>query len=364
MLDATFKGAKVLITGNTGFKGSWLTCWLKKLGANVAGISSGIFTDPSMYKLLGGSNFQNTQWIDVVDVDELTTSLKTHNPKFIFHLAAQSIVGEAYENPFETWRTNTLGTVSLLEAVRRSGLENVVVVMVTSDKVYDNSEWYWPYREIDRLGGADPYSASKAAAELAIQSFYRSGLFQKSIRISSVRAGNVIGGGDWAKGRLVPDAIRAWGSNEKLLIRNPNATRPWQHVLEPISGYLLTAAKLAVDVNMNGESFNFGPSDDESKSVLELLELISSELSPEKGLRYRLRDDEDFAESGLLALSSHKARAALNWHSILTVQESATLTAEWYRKVSEGSDPNEITISQIERYESKAKERQSWARQV
>ena len=240
-----FKNKKILITGNTGFKGSWLTIWLNLLGAKLYGISNNIPTQPSLFKEANLDQIINNNFIDIKDIDKVHSIIKTIKPDFIFHLAAQPLVSKSYSNPTETWQTNVIGTVNILESLRLLN-KNCIGIIITSDKCYENQEWVWGYRESDRLGGSDPYSATKGAAELAFNSFYRSFFSEKSltkIRIASARAGNVIGGGDWTPNRLIPDCVKSWSKNKKPFIRNPNATRPWQHVLEVIYGYLLLSIK-------------------------------------------------------------------------------------------------------------------------
>ena len=262
---------KVLITGNTGFKGSWLTIWLKQLGAEVYGISIDIPSQPSNFLVSKLDEVIKTKFIDINNLESLNEEIKYIQPDFIFHLAAQPIVFDSYKNPINTFNTNIIGTCNILESVRHL-TKNCVVILITSDKCYDNVEWIWGYKETDHLGGKDPYSASKAAAEIVIHSYYES-FFKKSnnIRIASVRAGNVIGGGDWADSRIIPDAIRSWSENLTLQIRSPKSTRPWQHVLEPLSGYLFLGQQLFNNINLSGEAFNFGPNDLSNFTVEELL---------------------------------------------------------------------------------------------
>ncbi len=270
-LQKIFSGSKVLITGHTGFKGSWLSLWLSGLGANVTGVSLDIPTEPSHF-LSGSINemLAKDLRLDIRDSAAMKDLIKVLQPDFVFHLAAQPIVRRSYADPVESWQTNTLGTVNILQALR--GLEKAcTAVFITSDKCYDNVEWEWGYRETDALGGPDPYSASKGAAELAIRSYVRSYFpADGNIRIGVGRAGNVIGGGDWALDRIVPDCVRAWSRGENVELRNPAATRPWQHVLEPLSGYLNLALALKKDNKLHGEPFNFGPPAQQNHSVGEL----------------------------------------------------------------------------------------------
>jgi CDP-glucose 4,6-dehydratase len=327
------------------------------IGAQVHGLSIDIPTNPSLFIDLGGEAKQETTWLDVCDTESVEQLIKTFKPNFIFHLAAQPIVGQSYLNPRQTWHSNTLGTVSLLEAVRRSELRDLVVIMVTSDKVYKNNEWVWGYRESDELGGYDPYSASKAAAELAIRSYSLGGLLDGS-KVVSVRAGNVVGGGDWAAGRVVPDLVRAWLSNQTMLLRNPKATRPWQHVLEPLGGYLLSAIAASKGILQTGESLNFGPSEVASKTVGEVVDGISRRLSPTKSINIQL-EQTPIRESGLLALSSEKAKSLLGWYPVLNFEKTLDWIAEWYSKYPTNASDS-LVSEQIQEYQSMLEASVSW----
>ncbi len=260
MFNNIYAGKKVIVTGHTGFKGAWLSLWLKLMKAEVYGISNSIPTHPSLFEVAKVDDHMTSYMEDIRDLDAMKRIIKEVQPDFLFHLAAQPIVKTAYDEPIECMTTNIIGTANILEALR--GLDNdCIAVMITSDKCYDNVEWIWGYKETDALGGKDPYSASKGGAELMIKTYYHSYFTKKpNIKISSVRAGNVIGGGDWAASRIVPDCFRAWDKGEKVVIRSPYATRPWQHVLEPLSGYLRTGEMLLnAPQAINGEAFNFGP---------------------------------------------------------------------------------------------------------
>ena len=344
-----FKEKKILVTGHTGFKGSWLTAWLRELGADVIGISFNIPTNPSHFKLLNFKDIEDYK-IDIRDSSALKNLFKKKSPDFIFHLAAQSLVINSYKNPLETWNTNLMGTVNLLESLKTIQNE-CTAIFITSDKCYDNVEWPWGYRETDKLGGPDPYSASKGAAELAISSYFRS-YFTKNnnIKIASARAGNVIAGGDWSQNRLIPDCIRAWSKGEKVTLRNPNATRPWQHVLEPLGGYLFLASKLHQNSELNGKSFNFGPSDLTTKSVIDLVQKMSDYWPKVKWEIEKTNDD--FHESGLLKLNCDLAHEILNWHPKLNFEETIKMTVLWYKNYYENKELNvkELTISQIKDY--------------
>lgn len=347
----SFEGKRVLVTGHTGFKGAWLSAWLEMLGAEVHGASIDVPSDPSLFEMMGGAQARQTTWIDVCDEEKLLALLEDVKPEFIFHLAAQPLVSMSYSDPLNTWRTNLLGTVNLLSAVAKSSLTNTNLIMITSDKVYKNLEWPWGYREVDGLGGTDPYSASKASAELAIQSFHLSGLLEGGgHKVCSVRAGNVIGGGDWALGRIIPDTVRAWKNSEPIHLRNPNSTRPWQHVLEPLSGYLLTAALLSSGEVSSGESFNFGPSYSESQTVLSVVERFL-EYVDEESRPLIVIESAAQHESGLLRLSSEKAGSQLGWKAALDFQATLEWTAEWYLN-RDNVPPASATLNQIRDYMS------------
>lgn len=345
------------MTGHTGFKGSWLTSWLSLMGAQVHGLALDIPTNPSLFSDLGGEANQATTWLDVCDTESVEELIRAFKPNYIFHLAAQPLVVQSYLDPRQTWHSNTLGTVSLLEAVRRSKLTDVVVIMVTSDKVYKNNEWVWGYRESDELGGYDPYSASKAAAELAIRSYSLGGLLDEST-VVSVRAGNVVGGGDWAAGRVVPDLVRAWLSEKTMLLRNPNATRPWQHVLEPLGGYLLSAVAARKGILKTGESLNFGPSEVASKTVGEVVEGISQRLSPTKSIKVQL-EQTPIRESGLLALSSEKAKSLLGWYPVLNFEKTLDWISDWYSQ-HQSTSSQSLVSEQIQEYQSLLEASISW----
>jgi CDP-glucose 4,6-dehydratase len=358
MFGNCYRGKKVLVTGNTGFKGAWLTLWLLELGAEVHGISNGVPTEPSMFEVLSLRNKIQYHELDIRDAAPLKKTILSIKPDFIFHLAAQPIVGTSYSDPVGTIATNALGTVHVLDAA--NGLENKCsLVMITSDKCYENVEWLWGYRETDRLGGKDIYSASKAAAEVLIYSYYHSFIKHKpNLTMASVRAGNVIGGGDWAEKRLVPDCIRAWIRDESVTIRNPNSTRPWQHVLEPISGYLVVAQHLAQGTKVNGEAFNFGPPSDQIFSVREVLDAIAAHWKLDSNREWVTVEAGTFHEAGLLKLSCEKANTQLRWWPVLNFAETMEFTASWYYQFYKEKNPVlDLTRHQIQEYIEKAKER-------
>jgi CDP-glucose 4,6-dehydratase len=351
MFNSVYKGKKVLVTGNTGFKGSWLTVWLNQLGAQVYGISNGVPSKPAMFEELQLDKTTSYQVIDIRNANDLTKAVISIQPDFIFHLAAQPIVGTSYADPIGTISTNAMGTVHVMDAAK-SLEKNCSLILITSDKCYENVEWIYGYREIDRLGGKDIYSASKAAAEILIYSYYHSFIKHKpNLRMSSVRAGNVIGGGDWAEKRLVPDCIRAWTKNESVVIRNPASTRPWQHVLEPISGYLITGQHLAQSDKLNGEAFNFGPPSDQVFSVKEVLDAIAENWQLPSDKQWVKIEPGNFHEAGLLKLSCEKANLHLGWWPVLNFEETMTFTASWYWKYyREKGNMLEYTQQQIQDY--------------
>ncbi len=349
-----FKNKKILITGHTGFKGSWLALWLNYLGAEVVGVSNKIPTTPAHFDSSNLSDKIIDIRSDLTDYANFNKIVEETKPDFIFHLAAQALVRKSYDNPIDTFKTNLFGTINLLESLRFLKKECSVII-ITSDKCYENFEWVWGYKETDRLGGSDPYSASKATAEIAIQSYIKSYFSKKNnlIKICSVRAGNVIGGGDWAKDRVVPDFIKAWQKNELIKLRNPNSTRPWQHVLEPLSGYLLLANHLNNNFKLHGESFNFGPDSQHVNSVEDLVIELSSHL---KGSKYSIEKNVNFHESGLLKLNCDKAMNLLNWKPVLNFAKTVELTANWYNYYyNESCNTYEISIKQIIDYIELAK---------
>jgi CDP-glucose 4,6-dehydratase len=368
MFSNFFANKRVLVTGNTGFKGAWLSIWLDELGAEVHGISNGVLTNPSIFESLDLTSKIRYHQADVRDLQTLAELVIKIQPDIVFHLAAQALVFDAYDDPVSTMATNVMGTANVLESLRKSDFP-CLAVMITSDKCYENVEWPWGYRENDTLGGKDPYSASKACAELVIHTFYRSFFSSPDcpIRLVSTRAGNVIGGGDWSLNRIVPDCIKAWTQNKSVELRRPNATRPWQHVLEPLSGYLRVAQSLGGRAELSGESYNFGPNADQNHSVLRLLQELRGHWfeGKESFEPMKVSSDESRPEAGLLKLSCDKALAHLDWRPTMEFEKTAQFTADWYKAFYSG-DRKELetfTRNQIREYcELASSKRHSWAR--
>jgi CDP-glucose 4,6-dehydratase len=365
MFENVYSGKKVLVTGHTGFKGTWLTTWLLKLGARVCGLSDQIPTFPSMFVEVGLQNKIDHNFCDVRNLEDVSKIIVDFEPDFIFHLAAQPIVSVSYVDPLRTISTNVLGTAVVLEAMRQWSKECVLVV-ITSDKCYENVEWEWGYKETDQLGGKDIYSGSKGAAEAIFHSYYCS-FFSKpdsKQRIASARAGNVIGGGDWAKDRIVVDCIRSWSDDREVEIRCPEATRPWQHVLEPLSGYLTLGLALFKSRTFSGESFNFGPRFEKSKTVVSLIRDLSEIWSKGGKLGFKIIDNVPFHEAGLLKLNCEKAMYKLDWEATLSYEDCVKFVGEWYvNYYDQKIDMYEFTNSQISEYEKRAEERNCiWTR--
>jgi CDP-glucose 4,6-dehydratase len=348
MVEATFwHGKRVLVTGHTGFKGSWLTLWLTSMGAEVTGYALAPPTSPSMFSELGLGDGIESVLADVRDPAALRETLRSAEPEVVLHLAAQPLVRHSYADPVGTYATNVLGTVHLLEAVRACpGVR--VVVNVTSDKSYENHEWEWGYRESDPMGGHDPYSSSKGCSEL-VTAAYRSSFFAGGIpALASARAGNVIGGGDWADDRLVPDVLRAFASGVKAEIRNPDAIRPWQHVLEPLSGYLVLAERLWHDGAAYTEGWNFGPHDADARPVSWIADALAKEWGGDAAW---LTDDRDHPhEATYLKLDTSKARRRLDWRPRWSLGEALGRVVAWHRAWLAGDDVRELSLQQIDDY--------------
>ncbi|MDE3749492.1 CDP-glucose 4,6-dehydratase [Methylobacterium radiotolerans] len=348
-----WSGRRVLVTGHTGFKGAWLSVWLARLGAQVTGFALAPETEPSLYTLALADQVDSRMG-DVRDLAALSACVADTQPEVVLHLAAQALVRPSYSDPVGTYASNVMGTVHLLEAVRACPSVRAVVI-VTSDKAYENREWVWAYREDEPMGGRDPYSNSKGCAEL-VTSAYRASFFGSAghpARIASARAGNVIGGGDWSMDRLIPDMVRAFGRGEPVQIRSPGAVRPWQHVLEPLSGYLRLAEVLCEqDGTRYAEGWNFGPADEDCRPVSEVVARLAQGWG--EGVRWQLASGIHPHEATFLKVDASKARAHLGWDRRLRLAEALDWTGMWYRAQAQGADASELTRDQIARYEALA----------
>jgi CDP-glucose 4,6-dehydratase len=344
----TFEGRRVLVTGHTGFKGSWLGTILLELGAKVCGYALPPVGDRSHFDMLGLDQGLDHVVGDIRNAEALRDVVNAFRPEFVFHLAAQAIVRQSLDDPVTTFAVNIMGSANLLDAVGRCESVRSLVV-ITSDKCYENREWVWGYRETDRLGGRDPYSASKAAAELVFSAYDRS-FFQDraGLGAATARAGNVIGGGDWAPDRIIPDCVRAVENGEPVRLRHPEATRPWQHVLEPLSGYLLLGASLFHYPEHFGGSWNFGPLAQDVRTVADVAERVVRELG--KGGVDLSGVDRDHREATLLQLNCDKAGQLLGWSARWDVDHTLARTAEWYREVVAGGSARDATLRQIREY--------------
>ena len=356
IFNGVFKGKNVMVTGHTGFKGSWLSLWLKELGANVSGYALEPPTSPALFNVLNLESEINSVIGDVRDLNNLTNTFQKYKPQFVFHLAAQSILGESYEIPKYTYETNVIGTLNVFEAVRNTDSVRVVI-NVTSDKCYENKEWIWGYRESDSMGGFDPYSSSKGCAEL-LTNAYRNSYFNnqrfgdnKHVSLASVRAGNVIGGGDWAMNRLIPDCIKALSGGKEIKIRNPEAIRPWQYVLDPLRGYLSLAEKMFNNGNKYTEAWNFGPSKENSINVRKMVEKILKFWGGGKWKEISKNTSDIFHEDEYLRLDSSKAWKILRWKPLLNIADALEVTVIWYKSYySKSNDMKEYTKKQIMEY--------------
>jgi len=338
-----WKGKKVFLTGHTGFKGSWLSLWLQSLGAELVGYSLSPPTNPNLFTIASVSSGMKSLEGDVRDEKHLLDVMQEFKPDVVFHMAAQSLVPLSYEDPMETYSTNVIGTASLLNGVRK--VDSVrVVINVTSDKCYENREWSWGYREEDQLGGYDPYSSSKACAELVTNAFRHS--FLKDIGIATVRAGNVIAGGDWGTDRLIPDIMQSIMKGERPILRNPNSTRPWQHVLDPLAGYLILAEKLWEDRERFSEAWNFGPIEEHSVSSIvdNLMTFWGSDL------KWEQTGSKHPHEAGRLALDSSKARMSLEWSPQVPIKTCLESIVEWYKAYSDEQNMRTFTEGQIKQF--------------
>jgi CDP-glucose 4,6-dehydratase len=347
-----WEGKKVFVTGNTGFKGSWLSLWLLSMGAQVSGYALEPFGEHYLFNLCGLTQMMSTCFNDIAALSLLQQTMQAVEPEIVFHLAAQPLVRASYQEPVLTYQTNVLGTVHLLEASRNCPSVKAVVI-VTTDKCYDNQEWVWGYRENEPLGGYDPYSSSKACAEL-VTAAYRSSFFppeeysRHGVAIATARAGNVIGGGDWAEGRLLPDIMRSFLAAQPIVIRNPKSIRPWQHVLEPLAGYLTLAEKLYQEGPVYGEAWNFGPADQDCRTV-EWIVNYFCELWGD-GAIYTVDSQRQPHEAQYLKLDCSKAKTRLKWQPRWNLETALGKTVEWYKEHLNKSDINRVCLRQIDEY--------------
>ncbi|MBN2035444.1 MAG: CDP-glucose 4,6-dehydratase [Chitinispirillaceae bacterium] len=355
MTSAFWKNKRVFVTGHTGFKGSWLCLWLHKLGAQITGYSLAPPTDPNLFELANIRSCTRSIHGDVRNQKALHDAISQAYPEIIFHLAAQPLVRDSYKVPVETYETNVMGTVNLLEAIRTSASSVRAVINVTTDKVYENPERDQGFKEGEPLGGYDPYSNSKACSEL-VTAAYRTSYFNPAdyerhqCGVATARAGNVIGGGDWATDRIVPDCIRSFMKSERVILRNPHSTRPWQHVLEPLSGYLLLAQNLFNDGKNFSEAWNFGPHDKDCVPVVSLVENLCTAWG--NGAKFELKPDHGPHEASYLKLNWSKAASRLSWFPQWHIETAIAKTASWYRNVSKGKNAQEECLQQIEEYEN------------
>jgi CDP-glucose 4,6-dehydratase len=354
MLNRSFwKNRNVFVTGHTGFKGSWLCLWLESLGANITGYALAPPTQPNLFEHAQVANSLRSVCADIRDFPRLMAVLTECRPDVIIHMAAQSVVRRGYEDPIETYSSNVMGTVNLLEAVRQLKLR-CTVVNVTSDKCYENREWIWSYRENEPMGGRDPYSNSKGCAEL-VTSAYRDSFFppdslqRHGVALASARAGNAIGGGDWTSDQLIPDLIRGFLAGKSCLIRNPSAIRPWQFVLEPLCGYLMLAERLSEDGCRFAAGWNFGPAETDAKPVAWIADRLANLWGP--GAGWNFDETPHPREAHFLKLDASKAKVCMNWHPVLPLESALEWIVDWWRGFQNGADLQQVTRAQIERYE-------------
>ena len=355
VIPSFWQGKKVLLTGHTGFKGGWLSLWLSSMGAIVSGFSLKPNTSPNLFDRINVRELvKESHYEDIRDLEKLYEVTKSFQPEIVIHMAAQPLVRNSYISPVETYSTNVMGTVNLLDVIRRLDCVKATVV-VTTDKCYENKEWVWGYRENEAMGGFDPYSNSKGCAELVVSSFRQSffGLDEFSKHkhaLASARAGNVIGGGDWSEDRLIPDALRAFDENRPLIIRNPLATRPWQHVLEPLSGYLVLAQALYLNGIKYASAWNFGPKEGDSRQVQEVINLLIENSS--QGATWRQDESEQPHEATSLKLDCSKAFYYLNWKPIWSLERAVSATTEWHNAFKEGENMQAFSLEQIRKYQT------------
>ena len=350
MIDPFFwKGRKVFLTGHTGFKGSWLSLWLKQLGAHVTGYALEAPTVPAIFEVAKArETLQKSIHGDICDIDTFKKSMQEASPEIVIHMAAQSLVRDSYTDPVRTYNTNVMGTVHMLEAARSTSSVKAIL-NITTDKCYENNEWVWGYRENEPMGGHDPYSNSKGCAELVSSSYRRSFLQDSKIALATARAGNVIGGGDWAKDRIVPDAMHAFINNKPLLVRNPLATRPWQHVLEPLSGYLLLCQQLIEQPKEFDQGWNFGPNDEDAQPVATLADIMVKSWG--ENAQWQLDEGAHPHEARDLKLDCSKAKTLLKWNPIWNLDRALSETVQWYKAWHNNEDMHKFTLRQIENYQ-------------
>ena len=346
-----WRDKRVFLTGHTGFKGGWLALWLQSMGAHVVGYALAPPTNPSLFEVARVGADMTSIIGDIRDLATLRAAFVKHQPEIVIHLAAQALVRHSYIDPVETYSTNVMGTVNVLEAVRNTDSVRAVV-NVTTDKCYENREWVWSYRENEAMGGFDPYSSSKGCAELVTAAYRRSFFQPNGIALASARAGNVIGGGDWADDRLIPDFLRAIDAGATLKVRSPKSTRPWQHVLEPLSGYLRLAEYLFVEGNAFAEGWNFGPNDEDARPVSWIIERLAE---MQQGMKWQYDPAPQPHEAHYLKLDSSKAKIRLDWQARWRLQTALQKTLEWHQAWRNGEDMQAVTLSQIAQYQTVAK---------
>ena len=347
--EAFWRNKRVLVTGHTGFKGSWLCLWLQELGAELCGIALDPPTSPSLFEIAKIQTFMRHEAVDIRDLDKITGILNQFKPEVIFHMAAQPLVRRSYLHPIETYSTNIMGTINIFEAARASGTVRSIV-NVTTDKCYENREWVWGYRENEPMGGHDPYSSSKGCVELISSAYRKSFLQEAGIAMATARAGNVVGGGDWAPDRLVPDILRSLEKREPLMLRNPHSVRPWQHVLEPLSGYMLLAESLYLNGPRDAEAWNFGPSDEDVRSVQQVAEQLCEHWGI--GWGYTLQSGGHPHEASYLKLDISKARQRLQWNPRWSLEAALKQITKWHQAWLEGQDMRTFSVNQINEYGS------------